>query len=101
MEGKGVTKKDLQQVSEQLVIGGKRKEFVIKEDVAKTLDNLSKDTPAKGLPTKILSSWKRLQLVSPRRYFKYNLRNLSGDAEGAFIGPTLQHLKKYLKLLKI
>ena len=99
MEGKGVTKKDLQQVSEQLVIGGKRKEFVIKEDVAKTLDNLSKDTPAKGLPTKILSSWKRLQLVSPRRYFKYNLRNLSGDAEGAFIGnpSTFKEVPKAVK----
>ena len=99
MEGKGITKKDLQQVSEQLVIGGKRKEFVIKEDVAKTLDNLSKDTPTKGLPTKILSSWKRLQLVSPRRYFKYNLRNLSGDAEGAFIGnpSTFKEVPKAVK----
>jgi len=99
MEGKGITKKDLQQVSEQLVVGGKRKEFVIKEDVAKTLDNLSKDTPTKGLPTKILSSWKRLQLVSPRRYFKYNLRNLSGDAEGAFIGnpSTFKEVPKAVK----
>jgi len=99
MEGKGITKKDLQQVSEQLVVGGKRKEFVIKEDVAKTLDNLSKDTPVKGLPTKILSSWKRLQLVSPRRYFKYNLRNLSGDAEGAFIGnpSTFKEVPKAVK----
>ena len=99
MEGKGISKKDLQQVSEQLVIGGKRKEFVIKEDVAKTLDNLSKDAPVKGLPTKILSSWKRLQLVSPRRYFKYNLRNLSGDAEGAFIGnpSTFKEVPKAVK----
>ena len=99
MEGKGISKKDLQQVSEQLVVGGKRKEFVIKEDVAKTLDNLSKDAPVKGLPTKILSSWKRLQLVSPRRYFKYNLRNLSGDAEGAFIGnpSTFKEVPKAVK----
>ena len=99
MEGKGISKKDLQQVSEQLVVGGKRKEFVIKEDVAKTLDNLSKDAPVKGLPTKILSSWKRLQLVSPRRYFKYNLRNLSGDAEGVFIGnpSTFKEVPKAVK----
>jgi hypothetical protein len=99
MEGKGISKKDLQQVSEQLVVGGKRKEFVIKEDVAKTLDNLSKDAPVKGLSTKILSSWKRLQLVSPRRYFKYNLRNLSGDAEGAFIGnpSTFKEVPKAVK----
>ena len=99
MEGKGINKKDLQQVSEQLVVGGKRKEFVIKEDVAKTLDNLSKDSPVKGLSTKILSSWKRLQLVSPRRYFKYNLRNLSGDAEGAFIGnpSTFKEVPKAVK----
>ena len=99
MEGKGINKKDLQQVSEQLVVGGKRKEFVIKEDVAKTLDNLSKDAPVKGLSTKILSSWKRLQLVSPRRYFKYNLRNLSGDAEGAFIGnpSTFKEVPKAVK----
>ena len=33
-----------------------------------------------------MSKWKQLQLVSPRRYFKYNFRNLSGDAEGVFIG---------------
>ncbi len=101
MEGKGISKKDLQQVSEQLVIGGKRKEFVIKEDVAKTLDNLSKNAPARTFPNlqKILSSWKRLQLISPRRYFKYNLRNLSGDAEGAFIGnpSTFKEVPKAVK----
>lgn len=86
MKDKGLTKKDLEQVSQTLAVGGKRKQYVIKEDLAKTLNNLSKDAPIKRLPEKLLSSWKRLQLISPRRYFKYNVRNLSGDAEGAFIG---------------
>ena len=86
MKDKGLTKKDLEQVSQTLAVGGKRKQYVIKEDLAKTLNNLSKDAPIKRLPEKLLSSWKRFQLISPRRYFKYNVRNLSGDAEGAFIG---------------
>ena len=72
MEGKGISKKDLQQVSEQLVVGGKRKEFVIKEDVAKTLDNITKDVPVRGSMATVLAKWKKLQLVSPRRFFKYN-----------------------------
>jgi hypothetical protein len=101
MEGKGISKKDLQQVSEQLVVGGKRKEFVIKEDIAKTLDNITKDVPVRGSMANVLAKWKKLQLVSPRRFFKYNLRNLGGDAEGAFIGnpSTFKESPRALKEL--
>ena len=101
MKDKGLTKKDLERVSQTLAVGGKRKQYVIKEDLAKTLNNLNKDAPIKRLPEKLLSSWKRLQLISPRRYFKYNVRNLSGDAEGAFIGnpSTFKEVPRAIKEL--
>ena len=86
LKDKGLSEKDIKEV---LAVGGRRKEFVVKEDVASTLDNLSKNAPEATLfntISKVLSKWKQLQLVSPRRYFKYNFRNLSGDAEGVFIG---------------
>jgi hypothetical protein len=35
---------------------------------------------------KILKGWKVWQLVSPGRWFKYNARNLTGDADAMFAG---------------
>lgn len=82
----GLTVDDLRQT---MAVGGKRKEFIVKEEVAMTLDNLNASTPksviAEGSKS-LLNGWKVWQLISPRRMFKYNLRNLTGDADAAFVG---------------
>lgn len=78
-----------EQIGKVLAKGGKFKEFVVKEEVAATLDNLTKPAQDDILNKAIsepLRAWKIWQLVSPRRWTKYNFRNLSGDAEAVFVG---------------
>jgi hypothetical protein len=89
----GLTEADIKKV---LAVGGKRKEFVIKNEIAETLDNLQKKKPQgflEGLDAKALRAWKVWQLTSPRRYVKYNARNVSGDADAVFIGNPKGFLK--------
>jgi hypothetical protein len=70
-------------------MGGKRTQFIVKEEIAETLDNLvvnpSVNVIAKG-HKRALRGWKQWQLISPRRWPKYNFRNLTGDADAAFAG---------------
>lgn len=82
----GIKGKDLRKV---LAMGRERKQFVVKDEVATTLDNLTKQRSENVLLVahrKTIRAWKIWQLISPRRYFKYNIRNLTGDADGAFAG---------------
>lgn len=81
-----LTAKDIKQV---LAVGSKYKEFVIPEEVALTLDDMLKDRPKGFLnsaSSQIMTKWKQWQLVSPRRIVKYNLRNITGDADAVFVG---------------
>ncbi|MDP2659894.1 MAG: hypothetical protein Q8R28_04110 [Dehalococcoidia bacterium] len=70
-------------------IGGKKLELAIPTAVAETLRKASR-TPDHGLIDQgvraAMRSWKVWQLIGPRRLLKYNARNLSGDAEAAFMG---------------
>ena len=74
---------------EALAVGGKRKEWVVRQEVADTLNNLVRER-SKGIVSavdlNVMSAWKKWQLIQPRRYFKYNVRNLTGDAEATFLG---------------
>ena len=85
-----------------LAIGGPRKEWVVRNEVAETLDNLTRER-AKGIISKvdlgIMKRWKQWQLVSPRRFSKYNIRNLTGDADAAFLGNP-SGFKKSLQAAK-
>lgn len=82
----GITEADIRK---SMAAGGKRREFVIKQELADTLDNLGKQHQP-GIITQadrsILKGWKVWQLISPRRVIKYNLRNLTGDADASFVG---------------
>uniref|UniRef100_A0A6H1ZKM8 Putative methyltransferase n=1 Tax=viral metagenome TaxID=1070528 RepID=A0A6H1ZKM8_9ZZZZ len=72
-----------------MALGGKRKEWVIKNEIADTLNDINKRTDVGtfgNADRKILTAWKQWQLISPRRAVKYNIRNLSGDSEAAFVG---------------
>ncbi len=89
LEELGVKAKDLRQV---LAKGQRFREFVIKEEVAATLDNLttlSAESPISQASKWLQRKWKVWTLVSPRRWFRYNFRNITGDADAAFAGnPT-------------
>ncbi|RPI52709.1 MAG: hypothetical protein EHM49_05185, partial [Deltaproteobacteria bacterium] len=89
----GITEKDLRK---SLAIGGPRKELILKEEIASTLDELVKTKSASvvgNADRELLRGWKVWQLISPRRFFKYNFRNLTGDADGAFVGNPRGFLK--------
>ncbi|MHC4397523.1 MAG: hypothetical protein ACYS1A_17920, partial [Planctomycetota bacterium] len=90
LEGKlkeiGITAEDIRPV---LAMAGKRKQFVVKEEIAATLDKLVSTKSENVIATghrKLLRGWKIWQLISPRRYMKYNFRNVTGDADAAFAG---------------
>jgi len=83
-EGINISKADVKKI---MAVGGKRKEYVIKKEIVDTLNKISTpDDYFEQLASKTLRGWKVWQLISPRRWIKYNLRNLTGDSDGAFAG---------------
>lgn len=89
LETIGITSDDLNKV---LAVGGKRREIVVKNEIAVTLDNL---VPIRSnniivqFDREVIRKWKQWQLVSPRRLGKYNIRNLTGDADHVFLGNKM------------
>lgn len=72
-----------------LAMGGKRRQWAIPEKLAVTLENFgaakSPSIISQGLYS-VVRAWKIWTLLSPRRFIKYNLRNLTGDVDAAFVG---------------
>lgn len=85
LAGLGVTP---EQLTDVMVLGGRRKEWVIPVELAATLDRagtqITKE-PYQQLHSKMLVAWKMHVLLNPRRWFKYNLRNTTGDAEPVLV----------------
>lgn len=74
----------MKKFKEVLILGGRKEEVVIPEGLAKTLDNLRTSRDDATLDTinkKLLAAWKINTLLSPRRFLKYNLNNMSGDMD--------------------
>ena len=93
LEELGITKDDLRSA---LAIGGKRKEFVVKEEIAKTLDELVKTRTPSVLgdaDRALMRGIKAWFLFAPRRYLKYEFRNMTGDSDAAFVGNPSGFLK--------
>ena len=83
------TELDITDLRKVLAVGKLRKELVLPEEVAKTLNELYTNKPenfihagARALTTK----WKQLVLFSPRRFLKYNFQNFIGDADAVIAG---------------
>lgn len=81
---------DLSNQREVLALGGKRKEFVIPQELAETLDNMARNK-ATGRLAKYFqathSMWKRWVLyLNPRNAFKYGARNAVGDLDAVIAG---------------
>ncbi|MBU1621742.1 MAG: hypothetical protein KJ604_19990, partial [Gammaproteobacteria bacterium] len=86
MEKIGLTPDQIRKV---MAVGGRRREFVVKEEVAATLDAMTKerpDSPAYRASRFVQRIWKQWILLGPRRLFKYNVRNLSGDGDALVVG---------------
>lgn len=76
-------------ISKSLAMGRERPSYIIPEQIAKTLDNLTKEKSKSMLfnvDRKLLTLWKQWQLLSPRRVFKYNIRNITGDLDHVLTG---------------
>jgi len=85
----------LNSIGTGLMVGAKRKQYMVPEPLAEQLEFMAKDEivhPATALATAITSEWKKLMLLSPFRIFRYNLNNLGGD-----IDRTLQVDAEILK----
>lgn len=71
------------------VLGGHRQTWVIPEELATTLQKLGepiKRTALGNIAKGITSQWKEIVLHAPRRVFKYNVRNVIGDADAVLAG---------------
>ena len=76
-------------VRSQLVVGGDRYTMVLPEELAATLDEFG-DRRGEGMVASVFSgiqsAWKRWVLINPRRWFKYNLNNQTGDLDALIAG---------------
>jgi hypothetical protein len=81
---------DLADQTSVLAMGGKRKEFVVTEEIAETLNNLAKVKTTNALSRlskKVMNTWKQWVLtLNPKSVFKYNVRNFTGDLDAIIAG---------------
>ena len=72
-----------------LAMGGDRYTMILPQEVADTLSQLRRDE-IEGLFDHFIKEpvrlWKRWVLINPRRFFKYNLNNTSGDLDAVIAG---------------
>lgn len=83
LEGIGVSKDQLRKT---LAKGGQREEWAVKREIGETLDAINKAKPQPNFLEHKLRLWKKWVLLNPKRAAKYNIRNLTGDADGVFAG---------------
>lgn len=98
LEEVGVRKEDLTKIH---AIGKSKEPIIIKKEV-KDLLNEWEEPPAKeGINRKAIKAWKVWSLVGPRRFVKYNVRNMIGDADHVFVGnpKTFLHSRRAMKEL--
>jgi len=77
-------------VKRMIAAGGKRVSYVIPQELKEQLDafeqGVSEANPALQLIRDTTKLWKIWQLISPRRFFKYNIRNMTGDSDPTMVG---------------
>jgi hypothetical protein len=78
------------QIRSALAMGGKYQGYYLPKGIADTLHTALQKKPiatwARYLFKTPLSMWKMWQLLMPLRALKYNVRNMTGDAEAVFLG---------------
>jgi hypothetical protein len=92
-------------VRSQLVVGGERYTMIIPKELSDTLDEFG-DRRAEGMVAHFFgglqSAWKRWVLINPRRWFKYNLNNMTGDLDAIIAGNpgTLRQVGRAWRMLR-
>lgn len=89
----GVAREELHRalttIRPQLVVGGDRYTMVLPDEIADTLTDFG-HRHAEGMVAAVFggiqSAWKRWVLINPRRFFKYNINNMSGDLDAIIAG---------------
>jgi len=67
-----------------LMVGSKRKQYMVPKELAQQLEELAKDkelTIGSKIVNNVTSIWKRHTLLFPTRIVRYNLNNLGGDID--------------------
>jgi len=92
----------VQAIKKARMMGGKKFEMVLPEEVAATLEKMRPALDDKlfaAIVKEPLLLWKQWQLISPRRVIKYNINNLSGDSDAVIAGNP-QALKRMPEAIK-
>jgi hypothetical protein len=72
-----------------LAVGGQFRQVVLPTEIAETFRDMGSKKPAGAwsrTQSGALKAWKVWQLISPRRFGRYNVRNITGDADKIFAG---------------
>lgn len=71
-----------------MAMGNEREQYVIPKEAKATLEDLSHKEHSwfVEMNRHVLGHWKQLMLIAPRKVLRYNLRNLTGDADAMFVG---------------
>jgi len=80
--------------SDFLVVGGKKTQYLIPEELAATLEDIGSPraevTNLEKLFRGATTSWKAYVLLNPKRVVKYNINNMIGDLDGVLAAdPTI------------
>jgi len=101
-----ISRKELEmamhRIREGVMVGGRKLEFAIPEELALTLDNIGpkkEETITAHFFATPMRSWKIWTLINPRAWFKYNMNNASGDLDGVIAGNP-RVVKKLPKAIK-
>ena len=88
---------------DRLVLAGKKEQFLIPNELAKTLEDIGTtekaDPPFEQFLMGTVSRWKFFVLMNPARILKYNLNNMMGDLDGVISSDPsiLKHSKNAAK----
>jgi hypothetical protein len=105
----GATDIPMDALREVIAKGSRKKEWLVKKELADTLSidmrtKVESDTVAAFRKT--LTGWKVWTLVQPRKFFKYNFRNFTGDIEPVIVanikafnhvGESVKDIREYAK----
>lgn len=77
-----------EQLRSVMAMGAPKEQYVIPDEVYLTLKAMSVPPPGVVARTirQVQGHWKQVMLLAPRRFIRYNLRNLTGDADAVFAG---------------
>lgn len=77
-----------EQLRKVMAMGGPKEQYVVDMNVHDTLRSMARPIPTwwQDSIRSAQGHWKQLMLLAPRRVIRYNLRNITGDADAVFAG---------------